>query len=110
MPTLQDACDRARLNLHDDDKTRYKDTDLLTYANAGLAYVFSKRTDLSFDSYGTPFGAELALTDTFPLPLRFLQAVADYIVARAESIDDQYATDGRAQQFMTLFAQEVTSL
>jgi hypothetical protein len=108
--TMQDVCDRARVSLHDDDKTRYADADLINYGNAAVAHILTVRPDLAFGSYTAAAHGDYALTDTFPLPYRFMRVVSDYVVSRAESVDDQYASDGRSAQFGQLFDTEVKSL
>ena len=111
MSTIQDVANKARdSGLNDDDKTRYTDDSLGEWANAGIAHALTVRPDLRFGFYSVLNETELALTDTFPLPYRFLRVVADYVVGRAEAGDDQYATTGRAMAFMQLFEKEVATL
>lgn len=44
-----------------------------------------------------------AATDTISLPLTVLPAITDYIVARAESKDDEFVNSQRAAQFLQTF-------
>ncbi len=50
---------------------------------------------------------EYALTDDTGLPTTYKDAVADYIVYRAESRDDEHVNSNRAAQFLTSFQQKV---
>lgn len=51
--------------------------------------------------------SEYALTDDTGLPANYSDAVADYIVYRAESRDDEHINSNRAKQFLDSFAQKV---
>src|SRR5437764_258901 len=99
----QQLIDQARLPLVDATKTRFKDTDALAYLNFGLKMLRAKRPDLFIGSLKDPL-ADLALTDPVPLPEHVLQAMADYITARAETHDDEAAMNPRAEQFFALAA------
>lgn len=106
MATYQDVCDRARLVLTDPDKDRYTDAELLGYANTAVRQVYASRPDLRFGQYDTEL-TDAALADEFPLPARFVQIVADYLVFRAESKDDEHVNSGRSAQFGQLFTTEL---
>ena len=51
--------------------------------------------------------SEYALTDDTGLPTTYKDAVADYIVYRAESRDDEHVNSNRAAQFLASFQQKV---
>lgn len=103
MATMADVITRARATLNDTVATyRYSDADLLAYANAGVQRAYQVRPDLRFGAYSTTV-SDLASGGTFPLPLGYLQAVADYVVFRAETRDDEHVNSQRAAQFMALF-------
>ncbi|MGH8910018.1 MAG: hypothetical protein ACRD0K_26870 [Egibacteraceae bacterium] len=103
MYLIQDALDRARFPLNDVDGDRYTDVVLLPIARGGLEGVFRKRPDLFFGQYDALDFSALAVTDPFPLEPYYLQVLADYITARAEGVDDESMSSGRAQTYYTLF-------
>lgn len=103
---MQEVLDRARRPLKDAAKRRINDTDFLAYANAAIARAYAIRPDLRFGSYGTPVTA-LAKTDDFPLPLTYMQAVANYATAMSEVEEDDETHASRAAAFMALFEKEL---
>ena len=104
--TYQSVVDLARIPVNDAGKDRYSDTTLLAFANQGMLQIFKRRPDLFTGQFGNPPRGENLLTDTFPLPAEYVQTVADYVTARAEMTDDEYANAGRAALFMQLFASD----
>jgi hypothetical protein len=104
--TFQSIVDLARLPLNDADKARYTDADLLAYANHGLLQLVKRRPDLFIGNYANLPTGEAALADAFPLGAEYVQTVADYVVARAESGDDEFINSGRSALFMQLFGAE----
>lgn len=109
MSTMQQLCDLARIPINDDGQSRYPDTEMLKYGNAGIGATYKIRPDLKFGGYATAF-VPLALTDPFPLPEHFLTMIADYICFRCETKNDEAANVGRAAAYMALFEKEVMSL
>lgn len=101
--TYQDVVDLARIPLNDEDKDRVKDSNLLTFANHGVMELVKRRPDLFIGQYQTLPTGQNALTDTFPLDAQYVQLVADYVTARASSVDDEFINSGRAALFMQLF-------
>jgi hypothetical protein len=85
MSTMQDILDDARRPLNDADKTRYPDVNLF------------------FGQYATPFTSTL-VTDVLPIDDIYRPALADYVTARAESIDDEHVNSGRAAMFFQMAA------
>lgn len=97
--TAQEVIDLARVPLNDTDKDRYTDTDLLRFLNAGLRLLQRSRADLFIGSLGTSLPA-LALGDSLPTPDHVDQSLADYVTARAMTVDTE---DGeRAGAFFQL--------
>ena len=105
MAVIQDIMDLARLDLNDlatgTIVPRYPQSDLLKYANDGIAKAVRLRPDLNYGNYGTGTGTSQDYTDlttasTFPLDLLYRPAVAAYIVARAEEGDDEFANQAKA--------------
>lgn len=108
MSTMQTIVDRARIPLNDAAKIRYTDAMALEFANAAIFRAYQIRPDLKFGSYSTAYAA-LALGDTFPLPDAYLQAVADYVTGRCNTIDAEPENGNRSMEFMVLFEKELTS-
>lgn len=104
--TYQSVVDLARIPLNDADKVRYSDATLLSFANHGMLTIAKRRPDLFIGQYANLPDGEKMLGDTFPLPAGYVQTVADYCTARAESIDDENMNNGRAAAFMQLFGAE----
>lgn len=102
--SMQSVIDLARGDLNDANKIRYPDADLLKHANDGVAKAFALRSDLRFGSYATAY-TDLAVGDDFPLGIEYRDAVAAFIVARAQEADDEFVTQGKAElglkQFMS---------
>lgn len=109
MATVQEVLDIARRTLHDDDKVRWPDDDLLSYHNSAIQRAVAIRPDLFLGRFGS-LPTTFAVTDTFPLSARFERPVADYIIARAESKDDEMVTSGRAALFAQSFDKGLLSL
>jgi hypothetical protein len=95
--TIQNVVDDARASLNDDDKTRWSDAECLEYAKAALDAIFQLRPDLFIGQFEPLFDSEaLALTSNFPIEERYRRQVADYIVMRAETKDDEAVVTQRA--------------
>lgn len=106
MATLQTVVDLAREPLNDADKDRYTDAQLLVHAIHGLLTAYRNRYDL-FMGGGTIPTLAMTLASTFPLPDEYLQVIADYVTARAESRDDEHVNSGRMAGFATVFSATV---
>ena len=109
MSTLQSIVDDARVLLNDADKNRYADTLLLKYANEALGEAKRIRPDLFIGTFKTALSA-YALTDSSPLTLEYEAYIKDYVIARANSQDDEYSIDGRASAFMQRFKTGLMSI
>lgn len=109
MTTVQQILDRARYTLNDPDETRYPDAELLVYFNDALAYATSRRPDLFLGQWAS-LPAALAAADAFPLKTALEPPFAFYVIARAESKDDEHINAGRIAQFLQLFMDGVASL
>ena len=108
MATMQDLLDRARRPLKDANKRRLSDTDALRYANAAIRRAYILRPDFRLGSYATAV-ADVTFGDTFPLPLDYFQAVANYVTAAAEMEEDDAAHAERGVSFMTQFERELVA-
>ena len=106
MATMQDLLDRARRPLKDAAKRRLADIDALRYANAAIRRAYVLRPDLKFGSFATAY-SDLTYADTFPLPMDYFQAVANYITAAGEMEEDDAAHAERGASFMTQFEREL---
>lgn len=106
MFTYQSVVDLARIPLNDVDKARYDDATLLLFANHIMQLLVKRRPDLFIGQYNNLPDGQSALTDTFPLPVAFVQTVADGVTGRAEMTDDEFANSGRASLFAQLLGTE----
>jgi len=104
--TYQSVVDESRIPLNDTDATRYSDTTLLSFANHGMLALAKRRPDLFVGQFANLPDGQRALTDAFPLEAGYVQTVADYVTARAEMTDDEFANSGRAALFMQMVATE----
>lgn len=105
--SMQEIIDKARKPLNDKNKDRFSDNDatlfndLLGYANDGILLLRNKRPDLFIGSFSA-LPEKLAIGATFPLPAEYVPAVVDYVVARAETHDDEHVISERAALFFQL--------
>lgn len=100
--TMQDIIDMARLDINDADKVRYEDVDLLKYANDAVAKTLVMRPDLNWGNYNTQYQS-LALTADFPLNPEYRRPIEAYVVAMAETGDDEFVVEQRAMQGLKEF-------
>jgi len=103
---VQTVIDEARLDLGDASTNpatgsaitpRYPDSDLLRFANAGIAIAVTVRPDLYYNNYGTAW-IDVAATASFPLPIEYRAAIVSYVVHRNQSGDDPFAITAKADQ------------
>lgn len=104
--TMQQVVDKGRIPLNDADKARYSDLQLLGFAIDALLLLLNTRPDLFFGQF-TSLPTITALTNGFPLPDTLAPAVADYVTARAESMNDESVLEQRAAAFFALFKGQV---
>lgn len=100
------ALARQTLNDRDTDALRDSDADLLKYVNDGLDEMFLLRPDLFIGSMtGTAMsqGHQLALDGDLPVAGLYRRVLADYVIFRADSKDDEHANSGRAAAFAKFF-------
>lgn len=107
MAILQQVVDLARLPLNDVDKDRHSDPDLLTHVIHGLLIAWRRRPDLFFGAYDDPPSLNMKLTSRFPLDDAYVQAVADYAVARMEGKDAEEVSASRAAAYFSLFGEQL---
>lgn len=98
---MQEIVDKARVPLNDSEKTRYSDDVLLSYANDALLLLRNKRPDLFIGSYSA-LPEKLVIDATFPITSEHMPPVMDYVVARAESHNDESVLTERAALFFKL--------
>jgi len=94
--TLQQVVDLARPTLNDDDKVRWPDAECLAYVQTGLDTVYQIRPDLFIGKFATFDSAALALGDPLPIEDRYRRLLADYVISRAETKDDEAVNNNRA--------------
>lgn len=103
MPyTMQNAVDRARQPLNDEDTVpRIPEAELLNYANDFLNRTKARRPDIFFGQYLT-LPNELVIGAVFPIDDMFFPAAVDYIVARGHGKDDEAAYREVVSMYMGL--------
>ena len=109
MATFQSVIDDARVFLKDSDKVRYTDANLLTYANDVVRECKRIRPDFFLGSYSSVLST-FVLGDTVPIPIEYHQFLKDFIIGRAEMVDDEYANESRAVALLIRFKNGMTSV
>lgn len=94
--TIQAVIDLARNTLNDDDKVRWTDAECLSYAQNGMDSIYELRPDLFIGQFSTFDSAALELVTPLPIEERFRRQLADYIVMRCETKDDESVVTDRA--------------
>lgn len=109
MATIGALINEARVILQDeaDLPYRYSDAELLTNYNLAMKSAKRLRPDLWLGSYGTPYADATSTVATFPLPPEYEGTITNYVVARSEFRDDEFAIDNRAATFMAVFEQQL---
>lgn len=99
--TFQAVVDRARIPLNDTAKERWSDGDLLAYANDSIKILRKVRPDLFFGQF-LALPGDKVLGDTLPVDDEHFPSVCDYVTARAETRNDEFALKTRAELFFRL--------
>lgn len=94
--TLQQVVDLARATLNDDDKVRWPDAECLGYVQGALDAIYQIRPDLFIGQFTTFDSAALGLGDPLPIEERYRRQIADYVISRAETKDDEAVNNNRA--------------
>lgn len=105
--SFQSLIDRARLTLNDDDKVRYPDASMMTFANLAMGEIRRVRPDLFFGSYENPNPVYL-LTDTYPLAPEYEVCMVDYLVARSQAKDQEFGDNSRVAAFFNMHVGALT--
>lgn len=110
---MQDVMDRARIPLNDakdlagsDANCRNSEAKLLGFANDAVVLLRQKRPDLFFGQFTALPGPKVA-ADFVPIADEYFTALVDYVVARAETQDDESVNEGRAIAFFKLFGEQI---
>lgn len=114
MSTFQQVLNDARVLLNDvifDDTTmpRYTDVQLMVYARQAVVETRRVRPDLFLSNLTTDFPA-FTPTNDIPIPEQYVVPLVDYVVARAEMRDDEFAVDGRATALLKKFKAGLVSV
>ena len=103
MSLIATIVTKARVLLQDEGPTyRYSDALLLGYSNEAMQQAISLRPDLVFGSYSTAW-SDKALGDTFPFASGYESCIADYVVFRANAVNNEESSAALAAGFMQLF-------
>lgn len=113
----QSVIDLARETLNDDTKVRWTDAECLKYLKDALDAVYKIRPDLfygdySFDSTTLTLDGDNdetydADTDLFPINVNRRREVADYIIMRCETKDDEAVNNNRAVLAIEYFKEQL---
>lgn len=106
MATLQQVINLARVDLNDDDKTRFSDPKLLLFANNYIHEAIKNRPDLFLGEYLDLPDNDFTLGGTFPMPNTYRRACADYIVGRAMMLNTEESSMTQAANYIGLSAKE----
>lgn len=103
MATVGDLINDARVALLDETEDyRYSNPLLLRFANEAMEQCIAKRPDLIFGNYATEWVA-LTAEDNFPFLSKYRPAAVDYIVFRANAVDQEDTALARAAAFKQSF-------
>jgi hypothetical protein len=100
--TVQQVCDQARVFVKDAAKGRYDDPTMQQFVNDALLVLVSNAPHLFIGNFNALPDGRLALDKNIPLDDQYIPSLVDWVVARAESVDDEYTIDGRAAAFYAL--------
>jgi hypothetical protein len=104
MATMEDVIELARLHLNDEDKVRHFDADLLLFASNYIQEAIKERPDLFIGSFQRLPDYSLKLSDTFPMPIRYVRSCADYVIARVNMKNTEEGSFNIASSFFNLSA------
>jgi hypothetical protein len=106
MATLKEVIDLARLDLNDDDKTRYPDNNLVKFVNNYIQEAVKSRPDLFLGGFLALPAPTLTLTSTFPMPNGYIRSCADYVIGRAMMLNTEESSMTKAANYIQLAAKE----
>lgn len=111
--TTQTAIDLARDTLNDAEKVRWPDAECLKYLKNAVDTLYDMRPDMfHLNDYATVFDSDLLELDTpsnLPIDNRYQRLIADYIIFRCETKDDQSVVTQRAVQSYQFFQHQTLS-
>lgn len=93
---LQAVIDLARESLNDSDKVRWPDAECLKYVQAGLDAIYEIRPDLFIGQFTSFDSTTLVMESNVPIETRFRRQLADYVIMRCETKDDESVINDRA--------------
>ena len=95
--TVQQVIDSARITLNDTDAVpRFSNTNMIGFVVDAVNGAKQGRPDLFLGSYGADYET-FVLTDILPISSQYFRPIVDYVIARCEMTDDEYASGGRAE-------------
>jgi hypothetical protein len=108
MPvTIQNVLDLAGETLNDDAKVRWPDPERLKYIQDALDAVYALRPDLFHGQFTTFDSSALVVGMSFPLSGRLRRRVADYIIMRCETKDDEQVVNQRVTVAYQFFKEQL---
>lgn len=97
----------ALRTLNDDAQDRYGDAELFGYIVDALQAMKTARPDLFIGALSTPI-AITQRTDQLPIDEQFFRPLVDYVIARAETKDDDAVVAARAELMFKLAGSYLT--
>lgn len=100
--TVGEVLTSAYDTLNDEDRVRYPEPAALSSVVDALNTVKNARPDLFLGQFSTSFGT-LTTASALPIDDQFFRPIVDYVIARAETKDDEHVNSARAD-LMAKFA------
>jgi hypothetical protein len=100
----------ARQMTNDEDPEAYRVSfaEFELWLREGIAAMYSLRPDIFIGQFTTLFPQAVRLeTDPLPVDEQFAPVLADWLVFRAESVDDEFVETSRAQATAQFFAARI---
>lgn len=105
--TFTQVIERARAKINDDDADRWTPEDALRDANDGIAAMLALRPDIFFGRTLKVDG-DYAAGEAIPMDGRFALMLEDWLIHRAEYVDDEGASGTRSMSALQFFQGRLT--
>jgi hypothetical protein len=94
--TVAEVLTTAYSTLNDTDRARYTEAEAIGFTVDALQLVRNVRPDLFLGQFSTAIGT-LTKASVLPIDDQFFRPVADYVIARCETKDDEHVNSARAE-------------
>lgn len=107
--TFQQVIDRARAKVNDADADRWTAAHALSDANTGILALLNLRPDIFFGALTTlNVDGTFAAADDLPCDGRYALMLEDWLIHRAEFVDDEGASGARSGAALQFFQARLT--